>query len=65
MDILIYLLDAIVLVALVTMMLFATKAVKAKNDPVGKKQNLVKAVAAFGVYIVLNALRLYAEGQFG
>lgn len=65
MDILVYLLDALVLVALVIMMLYATKAIKVKNDPSVKKESLTKAVIAFVAYLILNALRMYAEGQLG
>ena len=63
MDILVYLLDGLVIVALISTMLFVTKAIKAKDEAPLKKKNLSMAGIAFFAYLVLNALRLYAEGQ--
>lgn len=63
MDILVYLLDGLVIIALIATMLFVTKAMKAKNEATLKKENLSKAGIAFIAYLVLNAIRLYAEGQ--
>lgn len=63
MDILVYLLDALVLVALVVTLLFVTKAFKAKTDPAVKKENMAKAGITLVAYAALNMLRLYLEGQ--
>ena len=54
-----------VLAALVVTMLFVTKAIKAKDDPTIKKESLTKAAFAIVAYLLLNMLRLYAEGQLG
>lgn len=63
MDIFTYLLDALVLVALVLALMFSTAAIKAKENPGLKKTQLLKAVAAFIAYALLNLLRLYLEGK--
>ena len=63
MDILITVLSFAVLAALVVTLLFVTKAFKAKGDEKAKRQNLIYAGITFFIYLALNALRLYAEGQ--
>ena len=63
MDILVYILDALVLVALVAALLFFTKALKSKEDPSARKKHMSKAGIALVAYAALNMLRLYAEGQ--
>lgn len=63
MEILVYLLDGLVIIALIATMFFVTKAMKAKNEPEIKKGNLSKAGIASLAYLLLNALRLYAEGN--
>ena len=65
MDIIVNILSLVVIVALVVTLIFVTKAFKAKNDAAEKRKNMLLAGISVVVYLILNALRLLAEGQLG
>ena len=58
----VYVLSFAVIAALISTLAFLTRGIKAKNDPMTKKEYMKKAGGFFVLYVLLNILRLWAEG---
>lgn len=63
MELLLQILSVVVIICLIGAMLYATRAIKNKNDENLKKDHLRKAGLCFIAYAVLNVLRLLLEGN--